>query len=60
MTLATTLPAARYQEPQRRLAFYTRVTDQARALLGVIALAACYIPARRAAPLDPTTVLRAD
>jgi putative ABC transport system permease protein len=35
MTLATTLPAARYQEPQKRLAFYTRVTDEARALAGV-------------------------
>jgi putative ABC transport system permease protein len=30
------------------------------ALLGVIALAACYVPARRAARLDPIAVLRAD
>ena len=29
-------------------------------LLGAIALAACYIPARRAARLDPIAVLRAD
>jgi putative ABC transport system permease protein len=30
------------------------------ALLGAIALAACYVPARRAARLDPIAVLRAD
>jgi ABC-type antimicrobial peptide transport system permease subunit len=30
------------------------------ALLGVIALAACYVPARRASRLDPIAVLRAD
>jgi ABC-type antimicrobial peptide transport system permease subunit len=29
-------------------------------LLGVITLAACYIPARRASRLDPIAVLRAD
>ena len=29
-------------------------------LLGAIALAACYLPARRASRLDPIAVLRAD
>jgi predicted permease len=35
MTLRTTLPATRYLDPQKRLAFYTRVTGEAAALPGV-------------------------
>jgi putative ABC transport system permease protein len=35
MTLGTTLPATRYQDPQKRLAFYTRVVAEAAALPGV-------------------------
>jgi predicted permease len=35
MTLRTTLPVARYKDPQKRLAFYERVTEDARRLPGV-------------------------
>jgi putative ABC transport system permease protein len=35
LTLRTTLPAAKYQDPSARLAFYTRVVDGVRALPGV-------------------------
>jgi putative ABC transport system permease protein len=35
MTMRTTLPAARYRDPQKRLAFYDRVVAGARALPGV-------------------------
>jgi predicted permease len=35
MTLSTTLPPARYTDARKRLAFYTRVTDEAAALPGV-------------------------
>ena len=35
MTLRTTLPLARYRDPQKRLAFYERVTTGARRLPGV-------------------------
>ena len=35
MTMRTTLPATRYRDPQKRLAFYERVTADARRLPGV-------------------------
>ncbi len=35
MTLRTTLPSTRYRDPQKRLAFYERVTGDARRLPGV-------------------------
>src|SRR6185369_4199286 len=35
MTIRTTLPSTRYRDPQKRLAFYERVTADARRLPGV-------------------------
>ena len=35
MTLRTTLPATRYRDPQKRLAFYNRVVTDAHALPGI-------------------------